>query len=227
MMLAALCFDRLYSIAAPHHYMRNMTKRKGYVIVLVIWLVSFALSFVSFLDPYITSTKTKGPICGVPLYKNFGLVIIILPLVLSGVFVVIQNIYLYCVVLKTTIRNDSGQANNNTVKGMRKAWRKFKETQKASITLFILSLVSIFFGIITPIVYTIVQVQIRNYLAETIIFLLVANFTSNLNILLHSLLYGYFLHSIRESLGFNICLCFRRWSEQSSRPYTNTSKVMI
>ena len=60
MMLAALCFDRLYSIAAPHHYniMRNMTKRKGYVLVLAIWLLSFSLSFISFFDPQINGTKT-------------------------------------------------------------------------------------------------------------------------------------------------------------------------
>jgi len=196
MMLAALCFDCLYSIVAPHNYRRNMTKRKGGVIVLAIWLVSFALSFVSFLDSHITSTKTKGAICGTPLHKIFGLAIIILPLVFTAVFVVIQNIYLYRVVLKTTTRNDSGEANNNTLVGMRKAWRTFKETQKASTTLLILSVTSIFFGIIAPIVYTIVQVQIRNHLAKAVIFSLVVNFTSHLNILLHSLLYGYFLHSI-------------------------------
>jgi len=48
MMLVALCFDRLYSIVASDYYSRNMTKRKGYAIVLAIWLVSFAFSFVSF-----------------------------------------------------------------------------------------------------------------------------------------------------------------------------------
>jgi len=213
MMLAALCFDRLYSIAAPHHYRRNMTKRKGCVIVLVIWLIPFALSFVSFFDPHITSTKTKGAICGVPLYKNFGLAIITLPFILSAVFVVIQNIYLYRVVLKTIIRNDSGEANNNTVKGMKKAWKTFKETQKASITLSILSGTSIIFGITNPVILTIVQSQVRNGLVKVVIFPLVVNFTFYLNILLHSLLYGYFLHSIRESLGLNTCLCFRRSSE--------------
>ena len=69
MMLTALCFDRLYSIIAPHHYRRSMTKRKGCVIVLAIWIISFLLSFVSFLDPQISSSKTKGAICGAPLYK--------------------------------------------------------------------------------------------------------------------------------------------------------------
>ena len=49
MMLAALCFDCLYSITAPHHHRRNMTKRKGCT-GLAIWLLSFSLSFASFLD---------------------------------------------------------------------------------------------------------------------------------------------------------------------------------
>jgi len=157
MMLAALCFDHLYSIAATDHYSRNMTKIKGYVIVLAIWLVSFPISGVSLFVPYICSTTTKGIICGSPLHKNFGLVINTLPLVLSAVLVVIQNIYLYCVVLKTTIRNDVGEANNNT--RMRKAWSTFKETQKGSIILSILVYISIIFRIISLVILTIVQSQ--------------------------------------------------------------------
>ena len=47
MTLAALCFDHLYNITAPHHHRRNMTKRK----YRYIWLVSFSLSFASFLNP--------------------------------------------------------------------------------------------------------------------------------------------------------------------------------
>ena len=126
MMLTALCFDRLYSIIAPHHYRRKMTKRKGCVIVSAIWIVSFLLSFVSFLDPYLSSRKTKGAICGAPLYKNFGLVVIILPLFLSAVFVVIQNTYLYCVVVRTVTR--SNNSSNKT--GMRTAWSTLKETKR-------------------------------------------------------------------------------------------------
>ena len=129
MMLTALCFDRLYTIIAPHHYSRNMTKRRGCVIVSAIWLVSLLLSFVSFLDPYMNSRKTKVAICGAPLYKNFGLVVLILPLFLSAVFVVIQNVYLYCVVVKTTTRSG---INITT-------WMTLKETKKTSIILSILS----------------------------------------------------------------------------------------
>ena len=52
MTLAALCFDRLYNITAPHHHRRNITKRKRYVLVLAIsWLISFSFSFANFLDP--------------------------------------------------------------------------------------------------------------------------------------------------------------------------------
>ena len=70
MMLTALCFDRLYSVIAPHHYRRNMTKRRGYVIVSAIWLVSLLLGFLSFFDPQVNSAKTEGALCSCPLYKN-------------------------------------------------------------------------------------------------------------------------------------------------------------
>ena len=207
MMLAALCFDRLYTIAAPHHYRRNMTKRKGYVIVSAIWLVSFLLSFVSFFDPHISSTKTKGAICGAPLYKSFGLVVIILPLFLSAVFVVIQNIYLYCVVIKTT-GNTNNSSTTETAGGMRTAWRTLKETKKASIILSILTGTSIIFGIIQPVTSTIIQSQTGHDMFKAIWFSLVIAFIYQFSILLHSILYGYFLHSIRESLRLNFCQHF-------------------
>ena len=212
MMLAALCFDRLYSVIAPHHYGRNMTKKRGYVIVSTIWLASFLLSFLSFTDPHLSSTKSKGAVCGAPLYKNFGLVVIILPLVLSAVFVVIQNIYLYCVVVKITTRSDTNNSHM-TVAG---ALRTLKETKKASTILSILSGTSIIFGVAQPITSTIIQRLAGYALFKAIWFALIIPFVYSLSILLHSVLYGYFLHSIRESLGLNICQCFRNLSERSS-----------
>ena len=201
MILAALCFDRLYTIAAPHHYRRNMTKRKGYVLISAIWLLSFSLSFISFLDPQLSSKKTKGAICGATLYKNFGLVVLILPIVLTAVFVVVQNFYLYCVVVKTATRNSTG----NT--GM---WRMIKETKKASTTLLILSGASIIFGVLRPVVTIIIQSQTEESLFSAIWFSMIVPLTLNINVLLHSVLYGFFLHSIRESLGFNnVCWCFQ------------------
>ena len=206
MMLAALCFDRMYSIAAPHHHRRNMTKRKGYALVSVIWLLSFLLSFVSFLDPQISSNKTKGAFCGANLYTNFVLVVVILPITLTAVFVVIQNLYLYCVVLKTVTRNSTGKADETRTAGM---WRKIKETKKASTTLLILSGANVIFGILQPVTSLIVQLQSGESLFSTIWLSLAVPLTYYFNILLHSVLYGFFLHSIRESLGFNICRCFQ------------------
>ena len=210
MMLAALCFDRMYSIAAPHHYRRNMTKRKGYVLVLAIWLLSFSLSFVSFLDPKISSNKTKGAFCGATLYKHFGLVAIILPIALTAVFVVIQNFYLYCAVLKTVTRNSTSKTGDDTSNTRTaRTWRMMKETKKASITLLILSGTSVFFGVLQPVITIIIQSQAEGSLFAVIWFSLTVPLTHNINILLHSVLYGFFLHSIRESLGFNICRCFQ------------------
>ena len=154
MMLAALCFDRLYSIVAPHHYRRNMTKRKGYVLVLAIWLLSFSLSFISFFDPQINGTKTKGAIC-TPTF--FELVAIAVPLFLTSTFVVIQNIYLYCVVVKITNTCSIGKTDDTSGKVGAGMWRKIKVTKKASTTLLILSGASVTFGILQPVVTTIIQ----------------------------------------------------------------------
>ena len=136
--------------------------------------------------------------------QSFGLVVIVLPMLLSGVFVVIQNIYLYCAVVRTITR--SNNSSNKTA--MRTARSTLKETKKASITLSILSGISILFGIIPSATSIIIQSQVGNDLFKAIWFSLVIAFAHKFNILLHSVLYGYFLHSIRQSLGLNNCQCF-------------------
>jgi len=223
-MLAALCCDYLYSTAAPNHYRRNMTKRRGCVIASLIWLISFALNLINFLNPHISNKKTRGAICLTD--KNYALTIITvcIPLVLSVVFAVIQRNYFYHV----NTMNDASEINNtSTASEMRTAWKKFRETQKASKILLILSVGSAFFGIINPVIFAIVPSQVKHRLTKVIVFSLVTNLISNFNILFNSLLYGYFLHYIRESLGFNICLCFRSLSEQSSRcSHTNNINLV-
>ena len=205
-MLTALCFDRLYSVTAPHHYRRNMTKRRGYVIVSVIWLVSLLLSFTIFLDPHADNEKQADILCGAHLYKNFALVVVTLPLVLSSVFAVIQNIYLYCVVVKVT-RNSNNNSDTSEA-GIKTAWRTLKETKKASIVLLILTGTSILFGIVQQVTFAVLQAHVEYSMAKVIIYSSILPFIFNVNVLLHSILYGYFLRSIRQSLGHNICHCF-------------------
>ena len=56
--------------------------------------------------------------------------------------------------------------------------------------------------------YAAFRSQVEDSMIEDIIYSLVIPFIYDVDILLHSLLYGYFLHSIRHSLGFDICKPF-------------------
>ena len=136
--------------------------------------------------------KTKGPYCGVTLYKHFGLAVLIRPLILTGVFAVTQNIYLYCVMVKTVTRNSTSEANNNNSTIVAGIWRTINKTKKAFTTLLILSGTSVIFGILQPITASIVQSQVGYGLFSAIWFSLVVPFIYNMNILLHSVLYGFF-----------------------------------
>ena len=142
MMLVALYFDCLYSVTAPHHYRRNMTKRKGYVIVSAIWLVSLLLGFLSFTDSHLSSTKTKDATCDDPLSNNFGLVVILVPPILSTVLVLIGSIYLNCIVVITTTRSDT----NNSSMTVAEALGVLKETNTVYKIIFFLSWISILCG---------------------------------------------------------------------------------
>ena len=207
MMLTALCFDRLYSVTAPHHYRRNMTKRRGYVIVTAIWLVSLLLGCLSFVDPYL-SNRTEGSLCNKIIYNIFESTIILFSLFLSAVFVVILNVYLYCIVVKTTPSHGISNNGSGRAERMKAALKRLKETKTASIILLILTGSIILFVILQVIVYAVFRSQAENNMIEDIIYSLVIPFIYDVDILLHSLLYGYFLHSIGHSLGFVICQSF-------------------
>ena len=146
MMLTALCFDRLYSVTAPHHYRRNMTKRRGYVIVSAIWLVSLLQGLLSFVDPYL-SNRTEGSLCNKIIYNIYELAIILLSLLLSAGFVVILNVYLYCIVVKTTPSHGVSNSASGRVERMKAALKTLKETKTASIILLILTGAIILFAI--------------------------------------------------------------------------------
>ena len=204
MMLTALCFDRLYSVTAPHHYRRNMTKRKGFAIAFAIWLLSLPLGFLIFADPYL-SNRTEGSLCSKIIYNIYEIAIILLSLLLSAAFVVILNVYLYCIVVKTT---PSHRISNKRTGRIKEALRTLKETKTASIILVILTGATILFAILRVIVYTILRSQVEDSMIEDIIYSLIMPLIYNVDILLHSILYGYFLHSIGHSLGFDICQSF-------------------
>ena len=187
MMLVALCFDRLYSVTAPHHYRRNMTKRKGYVIVSALWLVSLILGFLSFTDSHLSSTKTKDATCNDPLSNNFGLVVIIVPPILSTVLVLIESIYLNCIVVITTTRSDT----NNSSMTVAEALGTLKETNKVYKIIFFLSWISILYGSLY------LEASTLRAKDKAIFFAFIPS-TYSLSIL--GSLGSCFLYSIRESL---------------------------
>ena len=189
MMLVALCFDRLYSVTAPYHYRRNMTKKNGYVIVAIIWLESLLLGFLSFNDPYLSNTTAKDAICDDPLLKA-----IIVPLFLSAVLVMVQNIYLYCSEKKTLTRSDT----NNSTKTVAGEWETMKEKKKESIILLILSGTSMAFGLFHLVTSSTIQSQAGEALSKAILLSLILPTFYSTCLILHGVLYDYFLNSIHE-----------------------------
>ena len=207
MMLATLCFDRLYNVIAPYHYRKNMTKRRGHVIAFAIWLVSLLLGFLSFVDPYL-SNRTHNSLCSTVIHNIFELATILFSLLMSAVFVVILNVYLYCIVVKTMPMHGISNKGSGRTERMKAAWRTLKETKTASIILLILTGAIILYVILQFIAYAILGSQVEDGMIEDIIYSLIMPFIYNIVILLHSLFYGYFLYSMGQSPGLDICRSF-------------------
>ena len=201
MMLAVVCFDRLYTIVA-HRYYRN-NKRRGYVVVIIVWIVSIFASSSCFGHSYSNSNRSKIGICTDNYFEYFEFGIAMLSLAFADCFALAQGIYLYykCVLdVKEMIYYGS---TNPFHSGLRRVWSKFRETQKASATLLIIAGTSTILGILIPTIIEAVQPHTGGAVRAILLSLIYCTIT-NINILLHAVFYGIFLRSIHEMVGFNI-----------------------
>ena len=227
LMLAVVCFDRLYAIVAHKHYKND--KKRGYVAVITVWMVSILASSSCLGHPYSNPNKSKIGYCSDNYFEYFEFGIAMLSLAFADCFALVQGIFLYhkCVLdVKEMILYGSTDLLHS---GLRRAWSKFRETQKASVTLLIIASSSTILGIVIPTIIEAVQPHIGG-VARAVLLSLVYCTVTNANILLHAVFYGIFLHSIHEVIGFNVrswicsmsrycCFCWYIWKRQNTQHY--------
>ena len=204
MLLAVACFDRLYTIVGYKYYKNS--KKRGFIAVIIVWVVSLIAGSSCLGHSQSDSTTSKTDICYDNYFEYFEFGISMLSLALADCFTLAQGIYLYykCVIdVKDMMYYGSDKPFHS---GLRKAWSKFRETQKASVALLAITGSSTVLGILIPTIIEAVQPHTGS-LTRTILVTLVYCTIVNINILLHAVFYGMFLYTINEMVKFN----FQAW----------------
>jgi len=219
-----VCFDRLLLVTNHYEYVKAMTKRLRYSIVVGVWVFSSLGAFLIFLDPELQSSTTTGICKHRPFTNSFGIVFLLLPSGISGMCAIILNAYLFCVAYKSNMaedvrRQESGitgkqQNNDNTRKNVlncqyvRVVWG----TRQGALGALLLGGSHLLFGGIFSLFEYMIFPLFHGLKYEMLKYI-IATLFGFLNIIAHSLLYGFYFRKVRE----NIRICQKYFAVNNSQ----------
>jgi len=193
LMVVALCLDRMFTVIAPGTYKKVMTKTFAWTIVIIVWIISCIVTYAGLSNCPLADLKDGT--CNTGYFEQFEVKAVILPMVLSGILAAIHNVFIFYKVFITTPLNKSSKQYKFA--RLYKAWRIHRETQPISVTLLILG----GYNITTSIILIAIQTHTGGFLQEAMMSFCAYNII-NISMLIHSLLYIKFLHTIKERLWF-------------------------
>ena len=209
-MLAALTFDRMIVAIYPTRYRQIITKRRAYVMVILIWLGSLLVAFLAYVDQNL-HVKTRTAVCSEDYYNYIIFGIILIPAIASIVFVVIQNVYNFSLALEhVRSLREYGTTGNEQIEidhmaEYREAFSLFWDTQRPSVAALLLVGVSVLLDIIILPILVIVAKQFPDSTLSALIWSLLANLVTYSATACHSFLYSWFLDSFSVVFGWQRC----------------------
>lgn len=195
-MVVALCLDRMFTVMAPNMYKKIMIKSFAIAIAAMVWNISFMVTYNWLFDHDLADLQDGT--CNTGYFEQFEIRAIVYPMVTSGVLAVIHNIFIFYKVFITTAFDARLSAWPRFAR-FRKAWRIYKETQSVSITLLVLGGYNIATSI-TIITVGLVQSYAGGFIQHALMSF--CAYVIDASMLVESLLYIQFLHTIKEHLWF-------------------------
>ena len=209
-MLAALVVDRMIVTIYPTRYRQIVTKHRAYVIVILIWFVSFLVSFLAYADPNL-NIKTRTAVCSMGYYNYIIFGITLIPVAASVVCVVVQNIYNFLLALEhVRSLREYGTTNNeerniDNMAEFRAALSLFWDTQQPSIAVLLLVGTDVLLHILILPILVVVAKQFPDSALSALIWSIFVNLTIYATNGCHSFLYSWFLDSFSVVFGWHRC----------------------
>lgn len=209
-MLAALVFDRMIVSIYPTRYRQIVTKRRAYVVVVLIWLGSLLVSFFAFADPTL-KVKTRTAVCSNDYYNYIIFGITLIPIAVSVICVVVQNVYNFSLALDHirslreygTTTNEERNVDN--MAELRAALSLFWDTQRPSIAVLLLVATNVLFHVIILPILVVVAKLFPDSALAALIWSIFVNITISAANWCHSFLYSWFLDSFSVVFGWHRC----------------------
>ena len=209
-MLAALVFDRMIVSIYPTRYRQIVTKCRAYVVVTLIWLGSLLVSFFAFADPTL-EVKTRTAVCSNDYYNYIVFGITLIPITVSVVCVVVQNVYNFLLALDhiRSLREYGTTANEernvDNMAELRAALSLFWDTQRPSIAVLLLVATNVLFYVIVLPILVIVAKLFPDSVVSALIWSIFVNIIIYTASGCHSFLYSWFLDSFSVVFGWHRC----------------------
>ena len=193
-MVTVLIFDRFITIVFPFKYRTIITNKVAVLLVIGSWLIGFLLCSFSLFDPEHEGLYTRNGFCHTDTITS-RFIAIVFPNVIATFLAVIQIIYLSVKAHKLSKAHQRRQS----VSGER--LRRIALSRKAIFTLFLLVGIAGVLGVIIPIILGVTRSLAGNETtAAKILQNGVVPFFGKLPTIAHSLLYGFYLIEVRQTI---------------------------
>ena len=218
-----VCFDRLMFITSHEPYVRYMTKKKCYITAGIVWFLTIIGNGVMVFDPTMNVMTTNGVCIHRPFVNHYGTIVLILPAFLAVVMAIIQSIYLFVVAFRSNAERDrqmslSGTAAGDATNHRRRPsqfLRVLVMSRRSAYTAILLASTHLIFGAVFPFIEYMVCPRFEGILIYDILTSIVFVIFEFMNLMIHPLLYGFYVQMIRENMrhrGFflwlyQLCCC--------------------
>ena len=218
-----VCFDRLMFITSHDPYVRHMTKRKCYITAGIVWFLTVIGNVVMVFDPTMNIMTTNGVCIHRPFVNHYGTIVLILPAFLAVIMAIIQSIYLFVVAFRSNVEWDrqmnlhGATADDKTDQRRRPSQflRVLVMSRRSAYTAILLASTHLIFGAVFPFIEYMVCPRFEDILIYDILTSLVFVFFEFMNLMIHPLLYGFYVQMIRENMRhrdfflwlYQLCCC--------------------
>lgn len=215
--VAVFCFDRLMFFAYHNHYVEFMTKRRRYIVVATVWLLSIVGNLVIIFDPTMKEMTKNGVCIHRPFINHYGTVVLLLPAVLAVVLVVIQNVYVFYAAYQSDVQqirqrsvsgttaddrnnDNNGNDGNNQRRRKSRCMRVLRLSCRRGCSAIFLAFCHLIFGALFPLVeYLVCPKYEGEYLYDflTSVVFVVFEF---INLMMHPLFYAFYVGKVWDNL---------------------------
>lgn len=219
--LCTLTWDRYVAIVHPFKYNNSMTKRRPAVVILIAWLIPFAISLLLLIGMYATTSKTALKVLRLASVSTFDIVSCVLLFYAVVRILVVARAHSHQeAVIEQQVQRSSHSCSESAVTEPANSRRR----KKHNTALFVTALVLFFLGCYVVVNYLVLSAafsghEVSDKTSKVVTFLLVVNSAVN------PLVYALFKRDMKMVIISRIICRENSKRSNQKRPTVCSSKI--